>query len=124
MFVETILLAPFAVFCFAWISANGQIAFATGDTSLNFWLVLAGPLTALPLLFFALAARRLALTTIGFMQFLAPSMAFVIGIYYGEPFTTAHFICFGFIWFAVVFFITDAVMSAKKRPLKENLSGA
>jgi chloramphenicol-sensitive protein RarD len=124
LFIETILLAPFAIVCFAWISANGQTAFASGDTSLSFWLVLAGPLTALPLLFFALAARRLTLTTIGFMQFLAPSMAFVIGIYYGEPLTTAHLTCFGFIWLAVVFFITDAVMSAKKRPLRENPSGA
>ena len=124
LFVETLLLAPFAFAWFAWINWSGQAAFASGDMSLNFWLVMAGPLTALPLLFFALAARRLPLTTIGFMQFLAPSMQFVIGIYYGEALTAAHMICFGFIWLAVAFFITDALMSAKKKPLRENPSGA
>jgi chloramphenicol-sensitive protein RarD len=68
------------------------------------------------LLCFALAARRLTLTTIGFMQFLAPTLQFGTGIYYGETLTTAHLICFGFIWVAVAFFIFDAVRASKKLP--------
>ena len=74
LFVETLLLVPFAVAWFVWINWSDQVVFASGDSSLHFWLVMAGPLTALPLLFFALAARRLPLTTIGLMQFLAPWM--------------------------------------------------
>jgi chloramphenicol-sensitive protein RarD len=124
LFIETLLLAPFAIAWFAWINMSGQAAFGTGDTSLTLWLVVAGPLTALPLLFFALAARRLPLTMIGFMQFLSPSMHFVVGIYYGETLTTAHIICFTFIWLGVTFFIYDAAMSSKKKPLTENPSEA
>jgi len=80
------------------------------------WLVMAGPFTALPLLCFALAARRLPLTMLGFMQFLAPTLQFCMGIYYGETLTTAHLICFGFIWSAVACFIFDALKTAKKKP--------
>ena len=124
LFVETLLLVPFAVAWFVWINWSDQVVFASGDSSLHFWLVMAGPLTALPLLFFALAARRLPLTTIGLMQFLAPWMQVVIGIYYGEALSMAHMICFGCIWLVVAFFIIDAVMSSKKKPLKENPLGA
>ena len=66
------------------------------------------------MLFFAIAAKRLSLTVIGFMQFLAPSMQFAIGLYYGEPLTLAHKICFACIWAAAAFFIYDAVTGKKK----------
>lgn len=118
LFVETLLLAPIALAWFAWIRMSGQTTFASGDSMLTFWLVMAGPITALPLLCFALAARRLPLTTIGFMQFLAPSLQFATGVYYGEALTTAHMICFGFIWTAVVVFSIDAVRTGRRnRPV-------
>ncbi len=116
LFIETLLLLPFALAWFAWIKSSGQAAFASGDGALTAWLIMAGPLTAVPLLFFALAARRLPLTTIGFMQFLAPTLQFCVGIYYGELLTTAHLICFGCIWVAVAFFSFDAVRASKKPP--------
>jgi len=118
LFVETVLLAPLALAWFAWIRMSGQAMFASGDSMLTFWLVMAGPITALPLLCFALAARRLPLTTIAFMQFLAPTLQFGTGIYYGEPLTAAHLICFGFIWTAVIVFSVDAVrMGRRKLPV-------
>ena len=123
LFIETLLLAPFAIGWFSWISSTGQSMFATGDTSLTFWLMMAGPVTAAPLLFFALAARRLALTAIGFMQFLSPTLQFGTGVYYGEQLTTAHLVCFGFIWTAVLFFIVDALRASKK-PLQVTPAGA
>ena len=76
-------------------------------------LMLAGPVTAVPLLFFALGARRLKLSTIGIMQFMAPTMQFMIGVYYGEQFTLAHAICFGCIWIAVSLFGWDAWSQAR-----------
>lgn len=115
LFVETVLLGPFAVALFAWLSVSGQAIFANGDTSTSLWLVLAGPATALPLLCFALAARRLPLTTLGFMQFLSPTMQFLAGIYYGEVLTTAHLICFGCIWTAVLVFSYDAIKNGRKK---------
>ena len=104
LFVETAILLPFALAWLLYLSATAGMAFAHGDPALTFWLLMAGPITALPLLFFALAARRLPLTTIGFMQFLAPTLQFCTGVYYGETLTTAHLICFGFIWSAVAVF--------------------
>lgn len=124
LFVETALLAPLALAWFAWIQMTGQATFAGGDATLTFWLVMAGPITALPLLCFALAARRLPLTTIGFMQFLAPSLQFATGIYYGEPLTLAHIICFGFIWAAVLIFSYDAFRAGKKKPPEAQPEGA
>lgn len=124
LFVETTILLPFALTWLLYLSATSGMAFAHGDPALSFWLLMAGPLTALPLLFFALAARRLALSTIGFMQFLAPTLQFATGVYYGETLTTAHLICFGFIWSAVAFFILDALITAKKKPRQENPAGA
>lgn len=122
LFIETLLLLPFATAWFVWIQSSGHAAFASGDAGLTFWLVVAGPITAVPLLFFALAARRLPLTTIGFMQFLAPTLQFLTGIYYGERLTTAHLICFGFIWAAVAFFSIDAVKAGKKKPPQAKLA--
>ncbi len=71
-------------------------------------LLLAGPVTVLPLLCFALAARRLNLSTVGFMQFIAPTLQFIIGVLYGEELTTAHAVCFSLIWLAVGLFSWDA----------------
>jgi len=119
LFVETLLLSPFAIAWFVWLMTGGQAMFGSGDGATTFWLAMAGPITALPLLCFALAARRLPLTTIGFMQFLAPTLQFCTGIYYGEQLTTAHLICFGCIWVAVVFFSVDAVYAGQKKPPQE-----
>ena len=116
LFVETLLLSPFALAWFLWLVRDGQAMFGNSDVTTTFWLVMAGPITALPLLCFALAARRLPLTTIGFMQFLAPTLQFCTGIYYGEQLTTAHVICFGCIWAAVAFFSYDALAAGKKKP--------
>jgi len=124
LFVETVLLLPFALIWFGYLFSSSQMVFATGDGTIRFWLLMAGPVTVLPLLCFALAARRVSLTTVGFMQFLAPTLQFGTGIYYGETLTTAHLICFTFIWTAVAFFIFDAMKTAKKKPLQENPAGA
>lgn len=124
LFVETVLLLPLAIAWFAVLFSSSQMVFATGSVSMNISLMLAGPITALPLLCFALAARRLSLTTIGFMQFLAPTIQFCTGLYFGEELTTAHLICFGFIWTAVALFIFDALQSAKRKPLEPKTQGA
>ncbi len=115
LFVETLLLLPFALAWFWWIVSSGRSDFAQGDTALTFWLVMAGPITALPLMCFAIAARRLMLTTIGFMQFIAPTIQFCTGLYYGEQLTVPHIICFAFIWTAVIVFSVDAVRAGRRK---------
>jgi chloramphenicol-sensitive protein RarD len=108
LFIETMFIVPFAVFYLVALSQAGEAVLAGADSGTIILLSLSGPLTVLPLLFFSIAARRLPLTTIGMMQFMAPTINFAIAIYYGEVLTTAHIICFGCIWLAISLFIYDA----------------
>lgn len=109
LFVETLVLSPLALGGLAWLRITGKAAFGNGDVPLDALLIAAGPLTVVPLLCFALAARRLTLTSIGFMQFIAPTLQFCVGVWYGEALTPPHMICFGCIWTAVILFSTDAL---------------
>lgn len=113
LFVETVILLPLALLYMVWAAKNGIAVFGHQGASMDLTLIAAGPLTALPLLFFALGARRLNLSTIGIMQFMAPTMQFVVGLYYGEEFTQAHAICFGCIWIAASLFAWDAWKSSR-----------
>lgn len=114
LFIETLVLLPIAMVWLGWLSRSGELAFAS-STAMTGLLLLSGPVTVVPLLFFALAARRLPLTTVGFMQFLAPTMHFCVAIYYGEVLTSAHLICFACIWTAVLFFSADALRQNRRR---------
>ena len=90
------------------LTKNGQLFFSLDKPTMASLLVMAGPLTIFPLFFFSYAAKRLKLTTIGMMQFLSPSMQFVVALIYGERLTGASLICFIFIWIAIIVFIYDA----------------
>jgi chloramphenicol-sensitive protein RarD len=114
LFIETLLLFPLALAWMSWFVTRGGASIAAGDAGISILLILGGPMTVLPLMFFAIAARRLPLTVIGFMQFLAPSLQFLIGVYYGEPLTPAKLVCFGFIWMAVLFFSYDALREGRR----------
>lgn len=118
LFIETLLLAPVGI---AWmIFAVPEIDRAFGaDIQTTLLLIAAGPVTVIPLLLFAIGARRLPLSMIGFLQFIGPTLQFIIGVMDGEPFTRAHQICFGFIWAAAAVFAVDAIRSSRRsRALK------
>jgi chloramphenicol-sensitive protein RarD len=117
LFIETIVLVPFGILYLVWLMVSGTAVFGTANPGMSGLLMLAGPLTAMPLLFFALAARRLSLTTVGMMQFLAPTLQFFVGLYFGEPFTAALAICFICIWLAVSLFAWDAWRQNRTRRL-------
>ncbi len=108
LFIETIILMPLALGYIAWATQAQTASIAAVSRELDGLLILAGPVTVLPLLCFALAARRLTLSTLGFMQFITPTMQFVTGLAYGEQLTVAHAICFSCIWIAVALFSWDA----------------
>lgn len=108
LFVETLVLFPLAMGYWLWLMNTGMSDFSSTDPILSFLLVLAGPITILPLLLFVLAARRLPFSLIGFLQFIAPTLQFLMGLLYGEVLTMAHMLCFGLIWIAVAFFVLDA----------------
>jgi chloramphenicol-sensitive protein RarD len=115
LFAETTLLFPFAAIGLGWLIGTQAAAVTTSDTPTAVLLLLAGPVTVFPLLFFAIAARALTLTTVGFMQFIAPTLQFFIAVYYGESLTPARLICFACIWSAVAIFSIDAVLAGRRR---------
>lgn len=115
LFIETIILLPFCLLALAWYMTTGAAVFGGDDPASSGLLMLAGPLTVIPLLFFALAARRLNLSTVGMMQFIAPTLQFAVGVVDGEVLTPAHIICFGCIWTAVVVFSLDAWRASTRR---------
>lgn len=97
--VETLLLLPFAFGYLVYQLASGRAVFLSGRPALDALLVLAGPATAIPLLFFAGAARRLDLSTLGFLQYLSPTCQLLLAVFvYGEPFDRRRLLAFALIW--------------------------
>jgi chloramphenicol-sensitive protein RarD len=106
--VEAIWLTPVAALYLLFFLPPGVAAFGDGSASLVSLLLLAGPVTAAPLILFAMGARRLRLSTIAVLQYIGPSLQFVIALALGEPFTPAHAVTFGLIWLGVAVFTTSA----------------
>ena len=102
--IETAILTPLALGWILLLNASGEGGLGI-DTLTTVLLVLAGAVTAVPLLLFTAAAKRLPYSTLGFLQYIAPSIQFLLAVLvYGERLTTAHIICFGAIWTALVIF--------------------
>ncbi len=120
LFIETSLLAPIAAVYVFSLMISGEAVFQAGDFGMDFLLMLAGPVTVIPLVLFALSARRLTLTTLGFMQYIGPTLQFILGLYYGEAFTPYHAVCFGLIWTGLVIFSLDAVRANQPEPITKS----
>lgn len=103
--IETMMITPFALAYLA-LTTNGiGEALYTSDINLMLLLLGAGVITAVPLLLFATGANRISLSLIGFLQYIAPTLMLIQGVFlYGEPFTTAHAISFSLIWIALLIF--------------------
>ena len=105
LFVETALLAPIALGWLAWLYQTGGLGFGVHGIRVDLLLALGGAVTAIPLLLFTAAARRLPYSTLGFLQYIAPSLQFLLAVLaFGEPLTSAHLVCFGAIWTALAIF--------------------
>ncbi len=110
LFVETTFILPLALGALLYFGANGTLRFGLATPGLSALLVSTGIVTGLPLIWFAHAARHLRLTTLGFLQYLAPSCTFFLGIFaFHEPFRTAQMVTFALIWVALAIFTADAV---------------
>ena len=102
--MEAIWLSPVAAAYLMFFLPGGTQAFGNSDPGYVALLLLAGPVTAAPLILFAMGARRLKLSTIGVLQYIGPSLQFVLALLLGEAFTPAHAVTFGLIWLGVVIF--------------------
>ena len=115
LMLETLLLAPLMLGYLVYIVATGQSVFVNGPLTLTLLLPLGGVITALPLLWFANAARRLRLATLGLLQYIAPSGQFLLAVAaYGETFTRAHQVSFICIWTALTIYSVDAIRASRR----------
>ena len=111
--IESLLLTPLALGYLTVTFANGSAAAFQGHAGLDLLLVLTGFSTAAPLIWFAAGAQRLKLSTIGLLQYLAPSGQLALGVFvYGEAFGWVDAIAFGLIWAALAIYTTSALRSA------------
>ncbi len=117
LFVETSLLAPIALAYAGWLllASERGLVFAETGWSGRGMLLLAGLVTSLPLLWFAAAAKRLTLATLGFFQYIAPTGQFAVGLAYGEAFNASRAAAFALIWLGVGVFIAEAIGHNRKR---------
>ncbi|WDZ77701.1 EamA family transporter RarD [Ensifer adhaerens] len=113
-FLEVLLLSVPAIGYIIWLEATGQGHFGDTGTADVLWLMSCGVVTAIPLMIYANGAKLLRLSTIGIMQYIAPTMIFLIAVFvFHEPFGTAKLIAFGLIWAALV--IYSGAMLAESR---------
>jgi chloramphenicol-sensitive protein RarD len=113
---ETLLLFPFAAGYILWCELGGQGSMTELGWGLNGVLLLAGPVTAVPLVLFAVGARRIPLSTVGLLQYIAPTMQLLTAIFlFKEPFTTARIIGFSLIWAALAIYGTDGLLAGRRR---------
>ncbi len=107
LFVECLLLLPLGVAWVAWLTVSGGGVAFDGPVQ-TAWALLNGPATVLPLALFAWSARRLPLSTLGFIQFLAPTLQFAVGVWAGEALTPLRITSFAFIWGGAAVFAAGA----------------
>ncbi|HVZ28940.1 MAG TPA: EamA family transporter RarD [Asticcacaulis sp.] len=107
LFIETAYLFLPALIYVSWYEMHGHGHFfrAPGNAV---WLMLTGPVTVLPLVLFSYAAKRLPLSTLGFIQFIGPTLTFAIGLAQGEPFSVTSGVSFAFIWLGAAVFAFGA----------------
>jgi chloramphenicol-sensitive protein RarD len=123
LFLETVMLVPAALGYLVWLKTNGALLFARGDWYMSILLISTGIVTAVPLFWFGYAARYLRLTTVGFLQYLAPTGSFFLGVFlYHEPFTHGHFITFSLIWIALAIFTGEAITRWRATRVREAIA--
>jgi chloramphenicol-sensitive protein RarD len=115
--VETMLLLPFAAGYLAMLAVTGRGALTHGSATTVTMLLAAGVITALPLVWFATAVQRLRLVTMGLLQYIAPTLQFLLAVVvFGEPFGRTHLIAFAWIWGALAVFTADNLRRALRSP--------
>ncbi|KXI30486.1 chloramphenical resistance permease RarD [Paraglaciecola hydrolytica] len=114
LLLETLMMLPFAVFY--WVYFSSELSnLSTNEWSLNMTLISAGIVTTAPLLCFTAAARRLRYSTLGFFQYLGPSIMFVMAVWvFHEPLDKARLITFVFVWLALFVFSYDSYHTYRK----------
>jgi len=122
LFMEMVILFLPAMGILLYFNANGTGHFGHAGIQINVLLGLTGVATAIPLLLFAYGAQRVELSTVGVMQYLAPTLQFLVGIFiYNEQFDLPRLIGFSIVWIALIIYSLDRFILQKHRKLNELL---
>jgi len=114
--VEVTLLWPFAVGYLVVLGWTGHLAFGHDTWQTSLLLSLGGVVTCVPLLWFTNAARRLRLSTLGFLQYIAPTMQLMLAVFvFGETFAPSHAVGYGLIWAGLAIYSIDSVIASRRR---------
>lgn len=115
LFAETLVLAPPALAYLLYLGFHGKGAFLSGPPGRDVLLAAAGAVTSIPLFCFAYGARRLRLVTVGVLQYISPTLSFLLGVFlYREPLNMTQVITFACVWTALALYTTESVMAAGK----------
>lgn len=118
--LETMMLAPLAMGVLGYWAAQGQGVLVQGDMGALAWLLVAGPLTAIPLLLFAAGARRIPMTTLGILQYITPTLLFLLSLWwFHEPLQAARLLGFALIWTALVVYTLEGLWSSRRGALAQ-----
>jgi len=114
--IETLVLAPLSLLWLFYLQGQGTAGFGHQGWAIDLLLILGGAVTALPLLLVTAAAKKLPYSTLGFLQYIAPSIQFLLAVLvFGEPFGSATALCFGAIWTALIIFSVEGIRLARRR---------
>ena len=118
---ETMVLFPLAAGYVIWLTVHGQNAFInTESNATRGLLVAAGPITAIPLLLFAAGARKIPMSVLGLLQYLSPTMQFLLGVWlFHEAFTAARLVGFVLIWLALALYGAEGLLNRPQPMAKE-----
>jgi chloramphenicol-sensitive protein RarD len=112
---ETLVLLPVGIGYLIWCEIAGGGTFGHGGIDLDLLLMLGGPLTAIPLVLFAVGARRIPYSTVGLLQYIGPTIQLVLAVFvFHEPFTQQRAIGFSLIWTALAIYAADGVWRSRK----------
>ncbi|AQV96095.1 transporter [Cupriavidus necator] len=116
--LETLLLFPLAAAVLAWLFATGQDSFTHAAPGTQWLLLLAGPVTAVPLLFFAAGARRIPLSLLGLLQYTGPTLQLLLGVWlWNEPFPAQKQAGYALIWLSLALYAAEGLwMNTRQKP--------
>lgn len=117
--VETLLLLPATAGLLLWLGARGEGVIGHADARLHAWVLSSGLVTSVPLVLFAYGAQRIRLTTLGLLQYIGPTVQFLIGLLvYREPFDGGRLQAFGLIWIGLALYSADTFWKQRRTLLK------
>jgi chloramphenicol-sensitive protein RarD len=114
VFIETVIFSIPAIFFLLFLNHSKSLKFLSINLTIDILLISSGVLTALPLILYSSAAQKIKLSTLGILQYLAPTTQLLIGVFmYGEDFTTTHIFTFSLIWIGLILYSTENIIIRK-----------